>query len=216
MMVILASMLLLIYSSVDAAERRKRFDKESYIMDVELASGLQVRHVVYRREPLGGWYWLDIRRGSGLIVVDRDGRKVSQIASSDFDELIHRLMIVINQEHSGKLQSVRVDLSLISELWDGSVKNIRGAGVAYDYRLEPKSELILATMKSYLSGNDLVKRVCEQVVLIDKKCKKNVAMNPVVFRSVYLWQKWGDVVLQPDAGMDRGLNWFSIDVEDAR
>lgn len=189
--------------------------KEKYLLDVTLASGLNVHHVVYHREPLGGRSLLQIKKQSGLILSSHDGGTVPSLSEAEFDELMSRLLEITHRDHHDQLDSIQIELALIDPLWGGAVEHLRGAAIAPDYRIDPKSNSVLSAMQSYLGESTLVRRVCEQVATIEKKCKRHaVSMNPVIFRLPYLWKKWGDVRHQGDAGIEKESIWFAIDFED--
>lgn len=191
-----------------AANQQKRMP------DVTLASGLVVSGVTYRKEPLGGKFLLGIKKQSGLTVSSGDSAAVPSLSDGEFDELTSELLSIIHKEHRDQLDSIQMDLALVGPLWNESVRHLRGAAIAPDHTVDPKSGVVLAAMQSYLSESALVKRVCEQVATIEKKCKKRaVSMNPVVFRSPHLWKKWSEVKDLPDAGIEKESVWFSIDLE---
>lgn len=189
--------------------------QEKHLLEVTLRSGLEVRHVVYRTEPLGGKSLLQVKRQSGLTLSSRDGETVQNLSEGEFDELMSGLLAIVHREHHDQLDSIQIDLALVDPLWSDSVEHLREADIAPDYTVDPKSNAVLAAMQSYLSGSALVKTVCEQVATIGRRCRKHaVSMNPVAFRSPRQSTKWGEARLLPDAGIEKESVWFAIDIEE--
>jgi len=188
--------------------------QEKYLLDVTLNQGLEVRNVMYRKESLGGKWLLQVKQQSGLTLSGHGGKPASSLSEREFAELISKLLTTIHREHHGQLDSIHIDLSLVDPLWLGLVKHLRGAAIAPDSIVDPKSSTVLNVAQSFLSESALVKSVCDQVTIIERKCKKHaVSMNPIVFRSQHLWKKWGDVKPLPDAGIENESIWFSIDLD---
>lgn len=188
--------------------------QEKYLLDVTLIEGLEIRNVIYRKEPLGGKWLLQVKQQSGLTLSKHDGKPTSSLSEKEFAELISQLLTTIHREHNGKLDSIHVDLSLLDPLWIDLVKHLREAAIAPDYIVDPKSNTVLNVAQFFISKSALVKNVCDQVTVIERKCKKHaVSMNPLVFQPQHLRKRWGDVKHLPDAGIENESIWFSIDLE---
>lgn len=182
-----------------------------YQLAVPLGSGVDVRHAVYRKEPLGGKWLLQMKRKSGLALASHDGGNVSSLSEAEFAELVSGLLALIHEEHHDRLDSIQVDLALVEPLASGAVDYLRNAAMATDYAVEPKSDVILAAMQAYLEESVLVERVCEQVATIGRRCTQHpVSMNPIAIESPHLRKQWGEVKGLPDAGIEKETVWFAI------
>lgn len=195
--------------AVDAAR------KEKYLLDVPLSSGLDVGSVMYRKEPLGDDWLLQIKKSSGLALVPRDAGVAPILDEDDFYELMEDLLATIHREHDDQLDSIHVGLALVDPFRKASIEHLRTADINPDAIVEPKSASVRVAMESYISESALVESVCEMVVIIDKRCSEPaVSMNPIVFRSASLGKKWGEVRQLADAGIESDRIWFAIDLED--
>lgn len=210
-------LVLALVASVVGAADPTRFDRtqEKFLFDVKLTSGVEVRHAVYRIEALGGRHLLQIRFQTGLAVSSPDGKSVPSLDHVEFDDLISRLVSVVQSDHNGQLDSIQVEPTLLGADWAGLIHYLRTAGIASDSVVGPKSKSVTAAVQTYLSGSMLVRSVCERIAVIEKKCStKAVSMDPITFRLQNMGKRWGDVKLQSDAGIEVRNLWFAIDVEE--
>lgn len=205
----------LVTSVVGAADpARLDHAQQKFLLDVKLASGSEVRNIVYRKEELGGRHLLQVRFQTGLAITSPDGKAVPSLDQVEFDDLMSRLMITVKNDHNGRLDSIQVEPTLLGSTWVELVSYLRAAAIDPDSTVDPKSKPVTVAVRYFLSGSMLVRSVCERVALIERKCSEAVvSMNPVVFRSQSLRKKWGDVKHQVDAGLETQSLWFSIDLD---
>ena len=214
------SLLLVICSATSAQEPRvapevttHRPAEGFYLFDTVVASGLHVSHAVYRKEPLGNDWWLQIRRSSGVSLNSREGGVVPTLSDEELLELVQKLLVVIDKQHGGAINSVQLDVTLTESLWTDVKDHLYRAAVpaTHDPSMSP---LLLSVARDALAGTRIVRGICEQAINVGKRCNaKPVSMNEVAFKPTTRGMRWGELKALSELGIQRETMWFSIDFE---
>lgn len=189
-------------------------ERKGHSLDVTLSSGLHIRHVVYRKEPLGGRWLLQIKRKTGLSMSREHQRSIRTLTEQESLELMSKLLEIVKNQHGGRLDSIQLDLAVLEYLGSDVVRQLRAAPIASNQTITPKLDAIRTSVQDSLNESTLVIETCRQVELINMSCGKSpVSMNPIPFQKAYVGKPWGDVKRLPNAGIDMASTWFSIDLQ---
>jgi hypothetical protein len=193
----------------------ERIGENQYLYDAVLTSGTHVYDVVYKREHLGGKWWLQIRHSKGLSLRLRAGEELATLTQADARELIGMLLEAVRLDHEGRLDDIQIDVQ--------SIESLQASGVAYlrEAKIPPKHDLVMSRLlysavTNWLQEEDLVEFICADLTFIQKKCEQeSVGMNELAFRHELRLKHWEDTLAIPDLGVAWESVWFGINFQSA-
>ena len=222
----LVTLILIAYSSNSSAGKitlqsekgdsdRIVFNGEYTVFNAEYANGLRVEGINLLQERLGKRWMLEFKNVRGTSVsYSKPGKGIIPIPTENFIELLDTVLADISKREDVGIDTIHLDLRLISELWNDIVLSVKKAASSNKGLVKSKDKATWTAMNNAIKHSQVLVEICALLKDYAYECDEYVAgTNPIAFQPPFSGQEWGVVINAEDAGISDSL-WFGIDVAD--